>query len=146
MNEIFTINSSIQSGATIKMNLFYRDSSVATPVLKDLIYVDCSIYNIYLYDTSDHTSGNFRLPSSHNYYNEVLLKKQYAPTISNTNILQVPSINFNSINLPAPTTVNGKTYYGLNSLYIRYMYKYNIDTTNSKDFGFTMYININNKV
>lgn len=146
MNEIFTINSSIQSGATIKMNLFYRDSSVATPVLKDLIYVDCSIYNIYLYDTSDHTSGNFRLPSSHNYYNEVLLKKQYAPTISNTNILQIPSIDFNSIKLPAPTTVNGKTYYGLNSLYIRYMYKYNIDTTNSKDFGFTMYININNKV
>lgn len=48
--------------------------------------------------------------------------------------------------LPAPTTVNGKTYYGLNSLYIRYMYKYNIDTINSKDFEFTMYININNKV
>jgi hypothetical protein len=66
------------------MKMFYRDSSVATPVQKDLIYVDCSIYDIDLYSSSDHTTPS-TLPHTHKYYNEILSKNIYTPTITSAN-------------------------------------------------------------
>lgn len=145
LNNIISTNSSIQNGVTINMKMQYRDSSVATPVLKDLIYVDCSIYDIYLYNSSDHTTSS-TLPHTHKYYNEILSKNIYTPTITSTNKFQIPSLDLNGIKLPAPTSFDGKTYYGLSSFYIRYMYKYNISSNNSDTFAFTKYINVNNKV
>ena len=145
LNNIISTNSSIQNGVTINMKMQYRDSSVATPVLKDLIYVDCSIYDIDLYNSSDHTTSS-TLPRTHKYYNEILSKNIYTPTITSTNKFQIPSLDLNGIKLPAPTSFDGKTYYGLSSFYIRYMYKYNISSNNSDTFAFTKYINVNNKV
>lgn len=145
LNNIISTNSSIQNGVTINMKMQYRDSSVATPVLKDLIYVDCSIYDIDLYNSSDHTISS-TLPRTHKYYNEILSKNIYTPTITSTNKFQIPSLDLNGIKLPAPTSFDGKTYYGLSSFYIRYMYKYNISSNNSDTFAFTKYINVNNKV
>ena len=145
LKDICSTNSSIQNGVTINMKMLYRDSSVATPVLKDLIYVDCSIYDIELYDASDHKTTS-ELPHTHKYYNEILSKNTYTPTITSTNNFQIPSLDLNGIKLPAPTSFDGKTYYGLNSFQIRYMYKYNISSNNSDTFAFTKYINVNNKV
>lgn len=145
LNDIILTNSSIQNGVTINMKMFYRDSSVATPVQKDLIYVDCSIYYINLYNSSDHTTSS-TLPHTHKYYNEILSKNIYTPTITSANKFQIPSLDLNGIKLPAPTSFDGKTYYGLSSFYIRYMYKYNISSNNSDTFAFTKYINVNNKV
>lgn len=145
LNDIISTNSSIQNGVTINMKMFYRDSSVATPVLKDLIYVDCSIYDIELYNSSDHIISS-TLPRTHKYYNEILSKNIYTPTITSTNKFQIPSLDLNGIKLPAPTSFENNTYYGLSSFYIRYMYKYNISSNNSDTFTFTKYINVNNKV
>lgn len=145
LNDIISTNSSIQNGVTINMKMFYRDSSVATPVLKDLIYVDCSIYDIELYNSSDHIISS-TLPHTHKYYNEILSKNIYTPTITSTNKFQIPSLDLNGIKLPAPTSFENNTYYGLSSFYIRYMYKYNISSNNSDTFAFTKYINVNNKV
>lgn len=145
LNDIISTNSSIQNGVTINMKMYYRDSSVATPVLKDLIYVDCSIYDIDLYTSSDHKTSS-TLPRTHKYYNEILSKNIYTPTITSANKFQIPSLDLNGIKLPAPTSFDDKTYYGLNSFQIRYMYKYNISSNNSDTFAFTKYINVNNKV
>lgn len=145
LNDIISTNSSIQDGVTINMKMFYRDSSVATPVLKDLIYVDCSIYNIKLYNSSIHIQTSI-LPHTHKYYNEILSKNIYTPTITSTNKFQIPSLDLNSIKLPAPTSFKDNTYYGLSSIYIRYMYKYNISSNNSDTFTFTRDIYVNNKV
>ena len=125
--------------------MLYRDSSVATPVLKDLIYVDCSIYDIALYNASDYKETSV-LPYTHKYYNEILSKNTYTPTITSTNNFQIPSLDLNGIKLPAPTSFDGKTYYGLNSFYIRYMYKYNISSNSSGNFAFTKHIYVRNKV
>lgn len=145
LNDIISTNSSIQNGVTINMKMYYRDSSVATPVLKDLIYVDCSIYDIDLYTSSDHKTSS-TLPRTHKYYNEILSKNIYTPTITSANKFQILPLDLNGIKLPAPTSFDGKTYYGLNSFQIRYMYKYNISSNNSDTFAFTKYINVNNKV
>lgn len=145
LNDVISTNSSIQNGVTINMKMYYRDSSVATPVLKDLIYVDCSIYDIDLYDSSDHKTSS-TLPRTHKYYNEILSKNIYTPTITSANKFQIPSLDLNGIKLPAPTSFESNTYYGLSSFYIRYMYKYNISSNNSGTFAFTKYINVNNKV
>ena len=145
LKDICSTNSSIQNGVTINMKMLYRDSSVATPVLKDLIYVDCSIYDIELYDASDHKTTS-ELPHTHKYYNEILSKNTYTPTITSTNNFQIPSLDLNGIKLPAPTSFDGKTYYGLNSFYIGYMYKYNISSNSSGNFAFTKHIYVRNKV
>lgn len=145
LNDIISTNSSIQNGVTINMKMFYRDSSVDTPVLKDLIYVDCSIYNIDLYDTSVHASAS-TLPPTHKYYNEILSKNLYAPTNTNTNKFQIPPLDINNIKLPAPTSFNNVLYYGLKAIYIRYMYKYNISETKSDKFSFTKHVQIFNKI
>ena len=145
LKDICSTNSSIQNGVTINMKMLYRDSSVATPVLKDLIYVDCSIYDIELYDASDHKTTS-ELPHTHKYYNEILSKNTYTPTITSTNNFQIPSLDLNGIKLPAPTSFDGKTYYGLNSFYIRYMYKYNISSNSSGNFAFTKNIYVFNEV
>lgn len=145
LDEICSTNSSIQNGVTINMKMLYRDSSVATPVLKDLIYVDCSIYDIALYNASDYKETSV-LPYTHKYYNEILSKNTYTPTITSTNNFQIPSLDLNGIKLPAPTSFDGKTYYGLNSFYIRYMYKYNISSNSSGNFAFTKHIYVRNKV
>ena len=125
--------------------MYYRHSNVATPLLKYLIYVDCSIYDIDLYTSSDHKTSS-TLPRTHKYYNEILSKNIYTPTITSANKFQILSLDLNGIKLPAPTSFDGKTYYGLNSFQIRYMYKYNISSNNSDTFAFTKYINVNNKV
>ena len=145
LKDICSTNSSIQNGVTINMKMLYRDSSVATPVLKDLIYVDCSIYDIALYNASDYKETSV-LPYTHKYYNEILSKNTYTPTITSTNNFQIPSLDLNGIKLPAPTSFDGKTYYGLNSFYIRYMYKYNISSNSSGNFAFTKHIYVRNKV
>ena len=145
LKDICSTNSSIQNGVTINMKMLYRDSSVATPVLKDLIYVDCSIYDIELYDASDHKTTSV-LPHTHKYYNEILSKNTYTPTITSKNQFQIPMLDLNGIKLPAPTSFEGKTYYGLNCFYIRYMYKYNISSNSSDNFAFTKNIYVFNEV
>lgn len=150
LNNIISTNSSIQNGVYINMEAFYRDTSVSTPVQKDLIYVDCSIYKIYLYDSSSYSNTytpTSILPETHTYYKEILSKDLYAPTNTNTNTFQIPALDLNNIKLPAPTFYNNKTYYGLDFFMIRYSYKYNnIPDKAYEDFYLIKTININNKI
>ena len=143
LNDIFPKDNNIQKGITIKMKMFYRDSSISTPIQKNLSYVDSSITAIYLYSNS--TYDYTILTQTHNYYNEILSKDKYAPKTNNINICEFPDIDFNSIKQP-PTSINNKTYYGLYQFYIKYAYKYNITVSDSCIFTFSRLVYVDKKL
>lgn len=128
---IVSISNNIQNGTNITMKLLYRDSSVSTPYQKNMQYVDCSISEIYLYTDSSHVNKTM-LTKNNSYYNTVLDKSKYMPTNHDINKFYIPSIDINNISNP-PTTIDSKTYYGLQSLTIQYCYSYN---SNASTFFF----------
>ena len=126
LDSLFSKDNNIQKGITVKMKMFYRDSSVSIPTQKNISYVNSSITNIQLYSSS--TNNNYTILSApHDYYNEILSKDKYVAKSNNINICEFPDIDINSITSP-PTSINNKTYYGLYQFYIKYAYKYTIPT------------------
>ena len=143
LDGLFSKDNNIQKGITVKMKMFYRDSSVSTPTQKNISYVNSSITNIQLYSSSTNNTYTI-LSTPHNYYNEILSKDKYVPKSNNINICEFPDIDINSITLP-PTSINNKTYYGLCGFYIKYAYKYTIPN-DSCIFTFSRYVYVAKKL
>lgn len=143
LDGLFSNDNNIQKGITVKMKMLYRDSSVSSPTQRNLSYVNSSITNIQLYNSS--ISNTYTtLPTTHNYYNDILPKNKYAPKSNNINICEFPDIDINSITSP-PTSVDNKTYYGLYSFYIKYAYKYTIPS-DSCILTFSRYVYVAKKL
>lgn len=144
LGNLFLTDNNIQKGITVKMKMLYRDSSVSTPIQKNLSYVDSEIGTIQLYSSStDYTYTS--LSTTHNYYNEILSKDKYVPKSNNINICEFPDIDINSITQP-PTSIDNKRYYGLYGFYIRYSYKYTIKGSDSCIFTFSRYVYVGKKI